>query len=102
MIDKLPLRTILKIASPYIPKIRQEAAPFVEQTLSDILREAENELRLGESYASIAIVKQAGKVRVCLCTMSEDNKWLRTLDCRSTEELTEMLLNSLLKNTNEI
>lgn len=102
MINKLQIRTALKLVKPYIPQLQQQAAPFIENTLADIIKKGEDELQLGEDYSAITIVRQAGKVYVCLATFSEDNKWQRTLERQTTDELTNMLLNSLTNINNEL
>ncbi len=87
----------MRLLSQFVPDIQAHAAPAVNEVLSDVLKETENELRLGESYGTIVILKKNDHIYACTVIMSEDNKWVRTIECISMEDLVNMGIKKFLQ-----
>lgn len=91
-------QALLGLVKQFIPDIKDKAAPLIENILADVIRKSEDELRINESYVCLNIVQRQSKIYVCVCTMSEDNQWQRTLEQYNLEQLISIGVDKFMKN----
>ena len=79
---------------PFMPQIKEMAAPAINNFFLEFLQQAEATLRDGEAYAGVSILKNTiGKTFIVTVAMSKDDCVVRQINKISTDEF----INELLK-----
>lgn len=89
-------RMLTMAIKPFLPQIKELAAPAINDFFIEILKKAEDTLCDGEAYAGILILKnKSDETFIVTVAMSEDDRVLRKIASVSTHEFMNEILKKL-------